>query len=107
MKYNNTFYIQLSRVIFTEKYKSLSTSAKWLYCVLNELEYRYSREDGLFYRTNEELARDAGISLATLKRAKKELVSSCLITTIQTNLKEKESGKTGKTKITVYKLQKV
>ena len=80
MKYNNTDFIQLSRIIFAEKYKSLSVNAKWLYCVLNELEHRYSRpEDGLFYRTNEELASDAGMSLPTLKRAKKELVEAGLI----------------------------
>lgn len=80
MKYNNTYFIQLSRTIFDDKYKTLSVNAKWLYCVLNELEHRFSREsDGLFYRTNEELAEDSGMSLATLKRAKKELAESGLI----------------------------
>ena len=38
MKHGNSNYLQLSRSIFTEKYKTLSNNAKWLFVVLNELE---------------------------------------------------------------------
>ena len=81
MKHGNTYYIQLTRLIFnTEPYKSLSNNAKWLYIVLRELEQRYtSGETNWFYRTNEELAVDMGVSLATLKRAKSELSETDLI----------------------------
>lgn len=41
-KYNNEFFLQLSREIFTPKYKNLSNGAKWLFVVLNELEQRYT-----------------------------------------------------------------
>lgn len=50
------------------------------FLVQRKQEKEKSREsDGLFYRTNEELAEDSGMSLATLKRAKKELAESGLI----------------------------
>lgn len=103
MKYNNTYFIQLSRAIFENKYKSLSVNAKWLYCVLNELEHRYSREsDGLFYRTNEELAEDAGMSLATLKRAKKELAESGLVEICKVHFVT--GGVRSKKKVTGYRI---
>ena len=80
MKHGNTFYMELSREIFTEKYAGLSNGAKWLFVVLNELEQRFTGKGcDFFYRTDEELAIDANISLATLKRYKKELKSSDLV----------------------------
>lgn len=81
MKHGNSYYIQLSRAIFNEEpYKSLSLNAKWLFVVLNELEQRYtSREVRYFYRSNEELAADMGVSICTLKRAKAELQKTDLI----------------------------
>ncbi len=79
-KNGNTFFVQLSREIFTEKYSDLSRDAKWLYVVLNELEHRYTNgENDCFYRSNEDLALDAQMSLATVKKYKKELVNSGLI----------------------------
>lgn len=79
-KNGNTFYLQLSREIFTEKYKDLSTGACWLYVVLNELEHRYTgKNEDFFFRTNAELAKDAKMSEPTLKRCKKELIESGLI----------------------------
>lgn len=57
MKHGNSNYLQLSRSIFTEKYKTLSINAKWLFVVLNELEQRYTGDEkDYFFRTNEELA---------------------------------------------------
>lgn len=73
-------YVKLSRDIFHEKYKDLSTSAKWLYCVLTNLEYKYrSDKNNVFYRTNNDLVGDSGMSLASVKRAKKELLDAGLI----------------------------
>lgn len=81
MKHGNSYYIQLSRLIFNEEpYKSLSINAKWLYVVLKELEQRYTGSDtNWFFRSNEELAEDMGVSLKTLKKAKAELVKTDLI----------------------------
>lgn len=80
MKHGNTYYLELSRVIFTEEYRELSNGAKWLFVVLNELEQRYTGKGcDFFYRTDAELAADANISLATLKRYKAELRNSDLI----------------------------
>lgn len=71
MKHGNSNYLQLTRSIFTEKYKTLSNNAKWLFVVLNELEQRYTGDEkDYFFRSNEELAEDCGFSLAGLKRAK-------------------------------------
>ena len=72
--------MQLSRHLFADKYKTLSINAKWLYVVLNELEQRYTGNDkDWFFRTDAELAEDAGMSEKTLKRAKAELKETGLI----------------------------
>ena len=46
MKYNNKHYIQLSRDIFTDEYKTLSVNAKWLFVVLlsalNNKSHKYN-----------------------------------------------------------------
>ena len=80
MKYNNTFYLQLTRKIFTDEYKNLSIRAKWLFVVLNELEQRYTgKKEDFFTRSNEQLCGDTGFSLSTLKRAKAELKQTDLV----------------------------
>lgn len=56
--------------------KKLSKSAKWLYVVLAYLYSQYGFKTGYFYRTNEQMLEDAGISPMTLKSAKKELVDN-------------------------------
>ena len=79
-KNGNTFYLQLSRKIFTDCYRNLSRDAKWLYVVLNELEHRYTgKDENFFYRSNEDLAKDAQMSPSTLKKYKRELIESGLI----------------------------
>lgn len=103
MKYGNDYYLQLSRHLFADKYKSLSINAKWLYVVLNELEQRYSGKDAnWFYRTDEQLAQDAGMSIKTLKRAKAELKESGLVEVSFMHWVDKETGKKSKKKITAY-----
>ena len=74
MKYENRFYMQLSREIFTEKYSEMSKNAKWLFVVLNELEQRYCNKNSQFFlRTDTQLCEDTGLSINTLKKAKAEL----------------------------------
>ena len=108
MKYNNTFYLQLSREIFTDKYKNLSNNAKWLFVVLNELEQRYTgKDDKFFYRSNQELANDCNFSLSTLKRAKAELMETDLIQSWQAHfITDPETGKKSEKHVTCYRIGK-
>lgn len=104
MKHNNRFYLQLSRKIFTDEYSYLSNNAKWLFVVLNELEQRYADKEGIFFRTNEELAKDCNFSLPTLKKAKTELKDTDLIKIWQAHFRV---GDTKSEKhITCYQIKK-
>ena len=105
MKHNNTFYMQLSRAIFTEEYKDLSNNAKWLFVVLNELEQRYTgRKEKWFFRTDEELAEDCGWSLRTFKRAKKELAETDLVRIGKMHYADQKSGTKSKVHKTSYEI---
>lgn len=107
MKYGNTFYIQLSREIFTDNYKSLSINAKWLYVVLNELEHRFTGKNADFFtRSNNQLCEDAGMSLSTLKRAKAELVKTDLIETWKCHFVYKDTKKKSTMSYTAYRIKK-
>ena len=107
MKHGNEFYLQLTRKLFTEEYKNLSKNAKWLFVVLNELEQRYTGEkEDFFFRSNEDLANDCQISLPTLKRAKKELLSTELIQSWQTHFVNKDTGKKSEKRTTAYRILK-
>lgn len=104
-KRKDGFYIQLSRNIFKDEYKSLSINAKWLYTFLNELEHRYTNSnDGWFFRSNELLAEDTGMSLPTLKRAKKELLETGLVEHFLAHFEDPETKKKSKKKISAYRI---
>ena len=107
-KYGNSHYLQLSRAIFTDEYAHLSIGAKWLFVVLNELEQRYTtgREGGedFFFRSDLELAADAGISITTLKRHKAELKKSGLVKIWQAHFVDRKTGKKSEKKITAYRV---
>ena len=109
-KYKDGNYLQLRRGIFGEEYKGLSAGAKWLYVVLNELEHRYTSgtEGGAnyFYRSNADLASDAGMSEPTIKRHKKELVSAGLIQEWKSHFRNTKTGKLSEKRVTVYRLIK-
>jgi len=107
-KHGNTYFLQLTRAIFNEsQYQALSINAKWLFCVLNELEQRFTVK-GLdtFTRTNAELAHDAGMSMATLKRAKAELLNTDLITHRRGSLRYRETGTLTKHHVSYYQIKK-
>ena len=107
MKYNNTNYLQLSRDIFTEEYRhNLTTAAKWLFCVMNEMEHRYAKEDGSFFRSNKDLAEDAGLSLRTMIRAKEELINMGLLEKTYTHWVNPTTGKRSAKHICLYRLKK-
>lgn len=108
MKHKNSFYLQLSREIWTEKYKSLSIGAKWVFVTLNELEQRFcgDGESDFFYRTDEELAKDTGYSIATLRKYKAELKKTDLIKVSYGRYKDKSTGKKSEERYTAYKILK-
>lgn len=104
MKYKRGNYLQLPREIFqSEEFKGLSVNARWLYVVLSELEHRFTnKKDNFFFRSNEELVNDAGMSLPTLKRAKKELKESGLVTIRQMHWVDKKTKKKSEKHITAF-----
>lgn len=106
-KYGNTFYLQLTRKLWTDDYKQLSLQAKWLYCTLKEVEQRYcgngNNRDSYFFRTDKQLSEDSGLPLRTLKRAKAELLETDLLT-IQQGHWINSDGKKSEKHITSYRL---
>lgn len=105
MKYKQGFYLQLSRKIFDPKYSDLSTSAKWLYVVLCECEHKYTNgKQKWFYRSDTDLAEDTGWSLATVKRAKAELLRTDLVKIKRCHFLE-TNGKRSTRHITTYELE--
>ena len=107
MKHGNEFYLQLTRKLFTEEYKNLSKNAKWLFIVLNELEQRYTGEkEDFFFRTNVDLANDAGMKMSTMKDAKAELLKVDLVQSWQMHFKDAETGKLSEKKVTAYRILK-
>lgn len=106
MKHGNNFYMELSRELFRAPYSNLSINAKWLFVVLNELEQKYTGEkEDFFYRSNKELAKDAGMSLSTLKRAKAELLETDLVQAWQSHFIDKD-GKKSEKHFTAYRILK-
>jgi hypothetical protein len=104
-KKKGNYFIQLKRELWHEDYENLSVNAKWLYVTLNELEHRYTGEKcDFFFRSNEDLAKDVGMSLGTLKRSKKELLETDLIQHWLMHFVDKETGKKSKKKISAYRI---
>ena len=108
MKTGNSYYMQLSRVIFSSKYESMSKECKWLFVVLNELEQRYTNGNtNYFYRSDEELADDCGWSVKTLKRYKAELKHYPELVRIgYVKFIDRETKKQSEKKITCYTILK-
>lgn len=104
-KHKGTFFIQLKRELWTEEYKDMSINAKWLYTTLNELEHRYTGDKcNFFFRSNEELAKDCGMSINTFKRAKKELLETGLVQHWQMHFVDTETRKKSEKKISAYRI---
>lgn len=105
MKYKEGNFVQVSRELFNnERFAGLSYHAKWLYVVLCELEHRYTgpKED-YFFRSNDDLAKDAGMSLSTMKRAKEELRP--LVQMWQMHWRDPDTSKLSEKKVTAFRLR--
>ena len=107
MKHGNSFYLELSREIFTDKYKDLSNGAKWLFVVLNELEQRFTgKHCDFFFRTDEQLAEDTGFSINTLRKYKAELRKTDLIQVGLGHFVNPETGEKSEKHFTTYRVLK-
>lgn len=106
MKYKDGNYLHLSRKLFNDdKFANLSINAKWLYVVLNELEHRFTgKKEDYFFRSNEDLAKDAGMSLPTLKRAKKELKDNNIVQFMKIHFVDPETKKKSYKHVTGYRI---
>ena len=109
MKRKQGNYLQLSRLLFRDdgNFKDLSYQAKWLYVVLNELEHKFSgtQKEDYFWRSNEDLAIDAGMKLSTMKAAKKELIDNDIVQTWQMHWIDKETKKRSEKHVTAYRIR--
>lgn len=104
-KKKGRFFIQIKREIFQEKYEDLSNNAKMIYFVLNELERRYTgEEEDWFFRSNEDLANDCKMSLATFKRAKRELLDTDLVEHWLVHFSNPKTGKKSEKKVSAYRI---
>ncbi len=75
---HNDFPVNHS-IIEDAKFKKLTSSAKYLYCVMCKLKNRYSGTGEWFWHAEKELSNDAGMSKSTVKTAKKELLAGKFI----------------------------
>ena len=90
-----------------DEYKSLSQNAKWLFVVLNELEQKYTGEnENFFFRSNEDLAQDAGMCLKTLKKAKRELLKTDLVKHWRMHFVNTKTGKKSEKTVSAYRILK-
>lgn len=104
MKHNNTYFMQVSREIWN---CNISDKAKLLFFWLNELEQRYTgNETAWFFRADNDLAKDLGWSLKTLKAAKAELKETGLIRCGKTHFIDKETGIRSRKHVTSYEILK-
>ena len=75
--------------------------------MLNELEHRFTNDTkDFFYRTNEKLCNDTGMSLPTLKRAKAELKETDLIQVWQSHFVNPKTKKRSEKHFTAYRVLK-
>lgn len=105
MKTGNVHFMQVTRSIWDYE---LSDNAKMLFFWLNELEQRYTNGNKeYFYRTDEDLAKDLGWCLKTLKNAKAELRKTDLVKLGQLRWWENDAHtKKSKRYVTSYRVTK-
>lgn len=105
-KYKTDPFIQLNRFIFHQDC-NLSFRAKWLYTVLSELEHRYTGDKiDYFFRTQEDLSKDTGMSVKSNIKFRTELVENEWLYIWAMHWIDKETGKQSEKHVTAYRLLK-
>lgn len=107
MKHGNTYYLELGRSIFNEHaYDELPMYSRWIFTVMNELEQKYTgKKEDYFFRSDEDLAKDCGLSIRTVQRYKKPLIDLKYIQHWNTHFIDKD-GKKSEKKISAYRILK-
>lgn len=105
MKKPKEYFLMVSRSLYADgTFKKLSPTAIKLLFMLKELEQAYGHgENTRLYRSNDQLADDTGMSVATVKKAKKELVDAQLMTITQNHFSAGD-GKRSRKHISTYHL---
>lgn len=108
MKHGNTYYLELSRDIFNKHtYEELPMYSRWIFTVMNELEQRYTgKKENFFFRSDEDLANDCNLSVATIKRYKKQLIDLEYIQHWNMHYINTETGKKSEKKVSAYRILK-
>jgi len=116
MKHKGRNFFQLSNEPFRNKHgpgeiNSLTLPARWLWICLNQLEHRYTgkgqkKKTDWFFRSDQELAADAGLAVRTIKKAKKELKEKAWIKTRPMHWKDPETGKLSAQHVTAFEVLK-
>jgi len=108
MKHGNTYYLELGRDIFNEfDYEKMPMYSRWIFTVMNELEQKYTgKKEDYFFRSDEDLAKDCGLSIATIKRYKKPLIEHGYIKHWNTHFINNETKKKSEKKISAYRILK-
>lgn len=70
---NGNFFRVSHEVVECEDFKALKPASKILYYTLCHLRNRYAEANGVFFRSNDNLADDTGLSKKSIVEAKKEL----------------------------------
>jgi DNA-binding transcriptional regulator YhcF (GntR family) len=72
---------------------------------MNELEHRYTgKKVKFFFHTNEEMATFCGVSVWTIKKAKRELSEYSFIKTSQMHWVERETKRKSERHVTAYRI---
>lgn len=98
--------MELSRIPFQDD-SDLSADARYLFTVLNELEQRFcGKNNGGFFRTDEDLAHDCKWGITKTRKVKKELKDKAkhLIKISYTHVMNTETKKMSFKKFTKYEI---
>ena len=79
MKENYHFFKVPHSTVSEGEFKKMSLSAQKLFFTICQLANLYAGKDGYFYRSINNLAKDSGLSVRTVMRAKKELLKNAYI----------------------------
>jgi len=72
---NGNFFRISHKIFESERFKKLSPGAKILYITFCHLRNRFGDKNGIFFRDDRTLAQDSGLSLQTVNKAKRELIT--------------------------------
>jgi len=105
MKYDNSFFMQVSRKLFQYSYEELPVYSRWIFTVLNELEQRFTgKGEDFFFRSDSDLANDCGLSVRTIQRYKKHLIDLDMVQHWNMHFINTDTGKKSEKKISAYRI---